>query len=60
MPFSFYSIDDGSGQLTVLSNSGGAPREGSRVRVRGKISEVAVFGGQSIGLHLREGDRRID
>ena len=60
VPFNFYSIDDGSGQLTVVSNSGGPLRQGAHVRVKGRISEVAVFGGQSIGLHLRESDRRID
>ena len=60
VPFNFYSIDDGTGQLTVLSNSGGPLRQGANVRVKGKISEVAVFGGQSIGLHLREEDRRVD
>jgi hypothetical protein len=24
------------------------------VRVKGKVNEVAVFGGQALGLHLRE------
>jgi hypothetical protein len=26
------------------------------VRVRGKVGDVAMFGGQSIGLHLQERD----
>ena len=32
------------------------PSKGARVRVTGKVSEFAVFGGRSIGLHLRERD----
>jgi hypothetical protein len=26
------------------------------VRVKGRVGEVAVFGGQALGLHLREED----
>ena len=58
VPFQLYSVDDGSGEITVLSQSGRTPRQGSRVEVKGKIGEVGVFGGRSIGLHLREGDRK--
>jgi hypothetical protein len=35
------------------------PRAGSRVRVKGQVSELGVFGGRSIGLHLQEDDRKI-
>jgi len=59
VPFQVYNIDDGSGTLTVLSRSGGAPAKGARVRVKGRISEVGVFGGRSIGLHLEERDRKV-
>lgn len=59
VPFQLYNIDDGSGEITVLSQSGRVPARGTRVRVKGKISEFAVFGGRSIGLHLREEDRKI-
>src|SRR6266850_8152023 len=57
VPFQLYKIDDGSGEITVLSQSGRSPSKGTRVRVRGKVSEFATFGGQSVGLHLRETDR---
>lgn len=60
VPFQLYSVDDGSGELTVVSNSTRPPSSGARVKVKGKISEVAVFGGRSIGLHLQEEDRQID
>jgi hypothetical protein len=59
VPFQLYNVDDGSGEITVISRSGRAPRNGARVEVKGKISELGVFGGRSIGLHLQENDRDI-
>ena len=56
VPYKFYKVDDGTGEVTVLSQNGRTPTKGARVRVRGKVSEVASFGGQSVGLHLRESD----
>jgi hypothetical protein len=55
VPFKFYRIDDGTGEVTVLSQNGRRlPTKGARVRVRGRVEEVAVFGGTPLGLHLRE------
>ncbi len=59
VPFQLYNVDDGSGEITVVSRSGRTPARGTRVQVRGKVNEVAVFGGRSIGLHLQEEDRKI-
>jgi len=59
MPFQLYNVDDGSGEITVLSRSGRTPARGTRVQVKGKVNELAVFGGRSIGLHLQEEDRKI-
>ena len=59
VPFQLYNLDDGSGQITVISRSGRSPAKGARVRVKGRINEVGVFGGRSIGLHLEERDRKI-
>ena len=59
MPFQLYNVDDGSGEITVLSRSGRAPSRGTRVQVKGKLNEFAVFGGRSVGLHLQEEDRKI-
>ena len=53
----FYTVDDGTGQITVLSQSG-APPSGTRVQVKGKVYEVATIGNNSVGLHLREQDRK--
>ncbi|OFW14316.1 MAG: hypothetical protein A3F70_08315 [Acidobacteria bacterium RIFCSPLOWO2_12_FULL_67_14] len=59
VPFQLYNVDDGTGQITVLSRTGRTPAKGTRVQVKGKISEFAVFGGRSVGLHLQEEDRKI-
>ncbi|MBI2188605.1 MAG: hypothetical protein HYU37_16015 [Acidobacteria bacterium] len=59
LPFQVYNIDDGSGEITVVSQSGRVPARGTRVQVKGRVNEFAVFGGRSIGLHLREEDRKI-
>jgi hypothetical protein len=59
VPFQLYNVDDGSGEITVLSRSGGLLSKGTRVQVKGKINEFASFGGRSVGLHLQEEDRKI-
>jgi DNA/RNA endonuclease YhcR with UshA esterase domain len=59
VPFQVYKIDDGTGEITVVSRGARAPSKGSRVQVSGKINELAVFGGQSIGLHIEESNRKI-
>jgi hypothetical protein len=56
MPFKLYKVDDGTGEVTVIAQDGRTPTRGARVRVKGKVSELATFGGQSVGLHLRQTD----
>jgi hypothetical protein len=54
-PFKMYKVDDGTGEVTVLSSQASRlPTRGAHVRVRGRVDEVAVLGGQAVGLHLRE------
>jgi len=56
LPFRFYKVDDGTGEMTVLSQSSRMPGKGERVRVKGKVQDVAMLGGRAVGLHLREED----
>jgi len=56
MPFKLYKVDDGTGEMTVLAQNGRTPTKGAHVRVKGRVSDVATFGGQSIGLHLEQRD----
>jgi hypothetical protein len=54
VPFRFYKVDDGTGEVTVLSQKSRMPGKGEHVRVKGRVDDVAVFGGRALGLHLRE------
>jgi len=56
VPFRFYKVDDGTGEMTVLSQSSRMPGRGEHVRVKGRIQDVAMLGGRAVGLHLREED----
>ena len=58
VPFQLYKVDDGTGDITVVSKYGRTPGKGQRVTVKGKVSEVAAFGGKSIGLHIQEENRK--
>ena len=59
VPYGFYKIDDGSAEITVLSQQRGTPSRGARVKVRGNVREVASFGASSVGLHIEERDRNL-
>jgi len=56
VPFKFYKVDDGTGEVTVLSRAVRTPARGSHVRVKGRVNELAVVGGTPLGLHLDERD----
>ena len=56
MPLKMYQVDDGTGEILVVTDDQRIPSKGAQVRVTGKVSEFAVLGGRSIGLHLRERD----
>ena len=51
-----YRVDDGSGALAVVSQGGGAPREGARVGVDGTFKSVYTLGTSS-GAVLLESRR---
>jgi len=52
--FNVYRIDDGTGEITVVSTDRRVPSRGAEVEVRGKVQDVAVLAGRPLGLHLRE------
>ena len=56
VPFRFYKVDDGTGEMTVLAQGGRVPSKGARVRVKGRVEDIATLGGQSLGLHIRQTD----
>lgn len=58
VPLKMYRVDDGTGEVMVVSNSGRVPPRGARVRVKGRVSEIATLGGQPVGLHIQQ--RNVD
>src|SRR5439155_13011235 len=56
VPFRLYKVDDGTGEVTVLSQGLRMPAKGEHVRVKGRVGDVAVLGGRPLGLHIREQD----
>jgi hypothetical protein len=59
VPYSLYKVDDGTGEMTVVGRGMRTPTRGARVRVRGRVDDLGVVGGQAIGLHLQEQDLRL-
>jgi hypothetical protein len=60
VPFKMYKVDDGTGEITVLSRGGNrTPSRGSHVKVKGVVRDVAMFNGMPLGLHLEERDLDI-
>jgi hypothetical protein len=59
LPFRLYKVDDGTGEVTVVSQGARVPTRGARVRVRGRVDEVGVVSGNALGLHLREEDLKV-
>lgn len=54
VPLRLYKVDDGTGEVTVVSQNGQVPTKGSRVSVKGRVDQFATLGGQSVGLHLQQ------
>ena len=54
VPFKVYRISDGTGEMLVISDNSRTPGKNARVRVNGEVEEVALIGGRSVGLHIRE------
>jgi hypothetical protein len=54
LPFRLYKVDDGTGEVTVVAQNGRVPTKGARVRVKGRVQDVATLGGQALGLHIQQ------
>jgi len=53
-----YQLKDNTGQITVVSDRGSAPRKGAKVAVKGKFESLFNLGGASLAV-LREESRSI-
>ena len=54
VPYKVYRVSDGSEEMLIISDNSRIPAKNARVRVRGTVEEVGLFGGRSFGLHIRE------
>jgi hypothetical protein len=54
VPFKVFRVSDGSEEMLIISDDSRIPSKNARVRVRGTLQEVGLFGGRSFGLHIRE------
>ena len=54
VPFKVFRVSDGSEEMLVVSDDSRIPSKNARVRVRGTVQEIGLFGGRSFGLHIRE------
>jgi hypothetical protein len=54
VPFKVFRVSDGTEEMLVISDDSRIPSKNARVRVKGKVQEVGLFGGRSFGLHIRE------
>lgn len=53
-----YQVDDGTGTIPVATQSGGAPRTGTRVGVEGTFRAAYTFGGRTGAMILEK--RRVE
>ncbi|HET9327259.1 MAG TPA: hypothetical protein VFQ05_10825 [Candidatus Eisenbacteria bacterium] len=50
MGYGAYTINDGTGSLTVISQQSGAPREGAEVGVEGEFRSAFTLGSQTAAV----------
>jgi hypothetical protein len=60
LPYRVYKIDDGTGEVTVVSQDRRVPTTGARVTVKGRVGEIATLGWRPIGLHIQQRDVRFE
>ena len=54
IPVQMYKVDDGTGELSVISQHGRVPTKGAHVRVKGRVGDVATFGGRPSACTSRD------
>jgi ABC-type Fe3+-hydroxamate transport system substrate-binding protein len=59
VPYRMYRVSDGQSDILVVSDGRRTPTKGARVRVKGRVEDVAVLGGRPLGLHLREKSLKV-
>ena len=50
----FYKVDDGTGKMTVVTKSGGVPRDGAKVGVEGTLKTGYTLGSESLTVMIED------
>jgi hypothetical protein len=53
-----YRVNDGTGTLTVVTNTGGAPREGAEIGVEGEFRSAFTLGAETVAALVES--KRMD
>jgi DNA/RNA endonuclease YhcR with UshA esterase domain len=56
--FGAYQVDDGTGTITVVTTTGGAPKEGAKVAIEGKFRSGFTLGDKSAAV-IMEDNRKL-
>jgi hypothetical protein len=54
MGYGAYTVNDGTGTLTVISQHGGAPREGAQVGVEGEFRSAFTLGTETAAVLMEK------
>lgn len=49
-----YELDDGTGQIFIVAQSGGVPVQGARTRVKGRFQSIFSLAGRSVAAIMQE------
>lgn len=56
LEISMFTLDDGTGEILVIP-AGTAPAEQASVEISGRVESLAIIGGRSLGIHIKETKR---
>lgn len=55
MGYGAYTVNDGTGSLTVVTKENGAPRQGAHVGVEGEFRSAFTLGTESVAVLMEKG-----
>jgi hypothetical protein len=56
LEISMFTLDDGTGEILVIP-AGTTPAEQETVAISGRVESLAIIGGRSLGIHIKETKR---
>ena len=53
-----YKLDDGTGELWIVTKRGSTPRRGAKIGAKGRVYNGITFGGRNFGTVIEESGRK--